>query len=100
MYRNVWRLDTARNAGMAYGTNLHKALQLVNVYLQKGVSATDIDVFAIMDVAWKDSWRSNDRENLKFKTTATNQLSAYVQNYANNFENINVYNLQVYKRAL
>ena len=29
----------------------------------------------------------NDRENLKFKTTATNQLSAYVQNYANNFKN-------------
>jgi DNA helicase-2/ATP-dependent DNA helicase PcrA len=90
MYRNVWRLDTARNAGMAYGTNLHKALQLVNVYLQNGVLATDIDVFAIMDVAWKDSWRSNDRENLKFKNTATNQLSAYVQNYANNFKNYTI----------
>lgn len=85
MYRNVWRLDTARNAGMAYGTNLHKALQLVNVELQNGISVSDIDVISIMDIAWKDSWRSNDRENLKFKNTATNQLSAYLQSYDKNF---------------
>jgi DNA helicase-2/ATP-dependent DNA helicase PcrA len=85
MYRNVWRLDTARNAGMTYGSSLHKALQLINAEISKGIKLTDINLDQIMELAWKHNWRASDSDNKKFRETALKQLETYLSNFEQKF---------------
>lgn len=94
MYRNVWRLETARNAGMSYGSNLHKALQLINAEILSGSSPKNVDINTIMDIAWKPNWRSNEAENNKFRTTATNQLEMYASRYIEIFGDYSIYGIE------
>ena len=94
MYRNVWRLETARNAGMTYGSNLHKALQLINAEISKGTEVTAVDIKKTMDVAWKPNWRASEKENLKFKETASNQLQLYVENYNKYFGDFQILGIE------
>lgn len=85
MYRNEWHLETARNAGMTYGSNLHKVLQMVNAEMANGYLSTDIDLTKAMDIAWKPNWRASESENLKFKATAEKQVQLYLDTYNKNF---------------
>lgn len=81
MYRNVWRLETARNAGLNYGANLHNALQMINAELAKGTESSLIDLNQIFNLAWKPNWRSSESENLKFRNTAINQIKIYLSKF-------------------
>jgi DNA helicase-2/ATP-dependent DNA helicase PcrA len=89
MYRDIWQLDTARNAGMTYGSNLHKALQLINAEISKGTDLSTIDLDKIMSVAWKHNWRASESDNIKFKETALKQLKSYISNFDTLFANYN-----------
>jgi DNA helicase-2/ATP-dependent DNA helicase PcrA len=77
MYKNVWRLETARNAGMTFGSILHNALQMINAYIQINDSIKNLDLEKIMSKAWKSNWRVNEKENLKFRNNAFDQLQDY-----------------------
>ena len=94
MYRNVWRLETARTAGMSYGSNLHKALQLINAEIVSGVSPENVQIANIMDGAWKPNWRSNEAENNKFKLTATSQLELYIDRFKDIFGGYSIYGVE------
>lgn len=94
MYAHIWNLQTVRIAGLEFGRNIHKIIEIILRNVHENVPVNNIEIDELIDNNWKNTNFIKDDENEKLKMAAKKQINTFIDKCKNYLESTKVFSVE------